>query len=712
TPVVQLFGAIGKGFKLAFPPSGISILENLAGAFNKITSGLIMSENTVAGVTKLFHGIFAIFSSVWEIAYRLGQALWSVLPDGISMTGTGILGLLTKVADLSIAFNQSLKDGTAFTTAMDILKATLAGIVVGAKFTIRLLSNLGDALAEVWNILAKGTFTGRGPWNEDSKIVNWMFKVREAITGVVDHFGSLNDSLDKSANFFERFFGGIKSGFTWIGNKVKSFGTAIGGYLGGLTGTDIMAGGFVAGMVTIFGMLAKVAWDMRKMFTGWGDIVDGAGEVLEGVSNALNSFAMSVKANALLTIAISIGVLTGALLLLSTMDGREISTSLTAVVGSMMAVVGAMAIMDKYNITGTGFRSAMQIVALGMGMIAVAGALKMLSGLDMEELAKGAIAVVVLLGGLAGAFTLMSRYGRVQIGASSLQIIALAGALLMMSNALEDIATLNPADITKGLLTMLGIMATLTGAIVAMSRFGKAPMGATSLQLLALAGSIHLMVSAIDKISNIDGDAIWKGLGVITAILAAVAGFSILTKGATAFLSGGGIILIAIGLMALVAPLQMLGSMDTGKLVKGLLAMAGAFAIIAATSSLMSTSILAGAGILVLSAALTALLVPIATLGSMKWSTILKGLGAMAAVMIAVGIASLAIAPSIVPMLGFSVALLAMSGAMALAGVGMTLFSSGLLALAGMSAAAITTVVATLGTLIIGLTSLIPTAVE
>src|SRR5690606_22707067 len=288
TPVVQLFGAIGKGFKLAFPPSGISILENLAGAFNKITSGLIMSENTVAGVTKLFHGIFAIFSSVWEIAYRLGQALWSVLPDGISMTGTGILGLLTKVADLSIAFNQSLKDGTAFTTAMDILKATLAGIVVGAKFTIRLLSNLGDALAEVWNILAKGTFTGRGPWNEDSKIVNWMFKVREAITGVVDHFGSLNDSLDKSANFFERFFGGIKSGFTWIGNKVKSFGTAIGGYLGGLTGTDIMAGGFVAGMVTIFGMLAKVAWDMRKMFTGWGDIVDGAGEVLEGVSNALN----------------------------------------------------------------------------------------------------------------------------------------------------------------------------------------------------------------------------------------------------------------------------------------------------------------------------------------------------------------------------------------------------------------------------------------
>src|SRR5690606_41416468 len=91
-------------------------------------------------------------------------------------------------------------------------------------------------------------------------------------------------------------------------------------------------------------------------------------------------------------------------------------------------------------------------------------------------------------------------------------------------------------------------------------------------------------------------DLIWKGLGVITAILAAVAGFSILTKGATAFLSGGGIILIAIGLMALVAPLQMLGSMDTGKLVKGLLAMAGAFAIIAATSSLMSTSILAGAG--------------------------------------------------------------------------------------------------------------------
>src|SRR6185437_15201797 len=117
------------------------------------------------------------------------------------------------------------------------------------------------------------------------------------------------------------------------------------------------------------------------------------------------------------------------LLLLSTLDGKSIANSLVGLVGALTAVLGAMAVMDKYSITGTGTKSAITIVAMGIAMMAMAGAMKKLSELNAGEITKGVLAMAGMMGALAGAMTLMSKFGGAKVGASSLQILAIARAM-------------------------------------------------------------------------------------------------------------------------------------------------------------------------------------------------------------------------------------------------------------------------------------------
>jgi hypothetical protein len=54
-----------------------------------------------------------------------------------------------------------------------------AAIGYAISGTVKMVTKLGDTIAEVWNILAKGDVADKGPWSKDSNIVNWLLKVRE-----------------------------------------------------------------------------------------------------------------------------------------------------------------------------------------------------------------------------------------------------------------------------------------------------------------------------------------------------------------------------------------------------------------------------------------------------------------------------------------------------------------------------------------------------
>ena len=83
----------------------------------------------------------------------------------------------------------------------------------------------------------------------------------------------------------------------------------------------------------------------------------------------------------------------------------------------------------------------------------------------------------------------------------------------------------------------------------------------------------------------------------------------------------------------------------------------------------------------VAAAALSLLIPPLVTLGSLSWVTIVTGLAALAAIFAVLGVAGALIAPVVLPLLGLGAALFLIGAGVALIGVGLGLIATGLSAL-------------------------------
>lgn len=703
----SIMNAFTGAFKGLGPSTGMfsKILVLLTSGLKHVTA---MFTLTAAGVEKLsiiFRGIFSVFSSVWEIAKRLGTALANLIPKPSG--GGDILGYIADIAKMAIAFNESLKMGNLLTDMLD-------GLAVVTSFIAREFRTLGKVVAEVWSILIRGDFTGQGPWEEDSGFVKWLFNVRDAAQSAIKFLGSI--SLKEIGKGFMDFFVFMRDGFKWIVDGLVTMGTAIKNALP--EGSTIFAGGFIAGLVTLLGFVIKMGMDLVKAFKDWGtlgtslkDIGSGVSGVLDDVSGALSSFSMSVKANALLTIAIALGILAASFWVLSGLNGAQIAKGLYMIIGSLTALVGSLAIMSKFDITGTGAKASLQIVALAIAFAILSVALKSISGMGWMEITKGLIGLGGVMLIFAGTMALMTKFGG-NLNASALQLVAIAGTVLLLVIALKQIADMDPKSLVQGMVGLAVLLGVFAGALILISKFGGGKIAASSLQFVAIAGSILIMVSAIKKIAEIDTGDLTKGLVTITVILGAVAGFTALTSGKGLLATGVGLTMLAGALVLLLVPITVFGKMELGTLVQGLAGMAVALVAIGAASMMMTGMIAAGAGLILVATGLNLLLVPIMALSVVPFMALVAGIGGLALAILLIGGAAAVLGLAGPALLLGAAGIAALGIAMLAAGLGMSLFSAGLVTLAAMTATAITTIVATLGTLILGLASLIPMAVE
>jgi tape measure domain-containing protein len=803
---LKLIGLVLEGiFKM------VGFVADLTASFIDTVSSSKMMESAMKGVSNVFKGMNRWIDNVSDGLSVFRSAVseaWSILTKG-DFTGKGPWEEDSKIVDKLFRIREgALVFASGVVEAWNILaKGDFTGKgpweedseIVDRLFKIREgVQEFVSGVVEAWNILAKGDFTGVGPWEEDSKIVDRLFRIREAVIefgetisetwtvlmsgktsdagpwsedspivkglvkmregflnlgdavssldlssalggvlGVFSSIGSAIKNLEFSkvllpiANGFEyitekisdmsfslepvgKFFGmlvsDIKAGFEWIIDGAKSIGNAIKEMLP--SGNQLFAGGFIAGLIAMMGLAIKIATDMYAVFTGWGQIGDGVTEVLDGVGNALNAFSAQVYANALLTIAIAVGILAVSFWALSKLDGQQIANGLYAIIGSMTALVGALAIMTKYDITGTGMKAAVQIVALAIAFSILAGALRKVSDLKWSEITKGLYGLGGTMAIFAGAMVIMSKFGGGKISASALQMLALAGTVYLLVLVLKRISDMDTGKIAKGMTGLAVALAIFAGAVTLMSRFGSGKIAASALQFVAIAGSILIMVEAIRQIAEIKPDNLKTGLTVIGLILGAIAAFTVITSDKGLLSAGVGISLLAVALNLMVVPILALGSMSLPTLAKGLGAMAIALVAIGAASMLMTGMVAAGAGLILLAIGMNLLLVPISAFAAMPLSALAIGIGALAVGILAIGGAGIALGMAGPALLIGAAGVAALGIAMLAAGAGVALFATGLVTLATMTGTAVTTIVAFLVTLIAGLVSLIPSAVD
>jgi tape measure domain-containing protein len=740
---VKAFASVIKpihdAFREIFPATTGKQLADLTKRFADFMAKLKIGSDTAGKLKRTFAGVFAVFGIAWDVIKGVGSVLAHLF--GVVTHGSGgFLTLTARIGDFLVGLKKSIESGNGLTKFFQGLGTVLA-------VPIKLLQAFAHWIAALF----EGFDTSKAE-NGISGVTKKLGPFGKLLAIVRDAWSKLLDLISRAGDSFGPISDKISS-------FMQSIGPAISNFFSGLNFSDILNGintGLFAGLL----LLVKKFIDKIK---GGGELASGFIETITGpfeaLTGTLESMQGALKATTLLEIAVAVGILTLSVSKLSTIDAAGLTRASTAISVMFGQLLGSMVVFQKF--VGTAGFAKMpfimgSLILLAAAVDILASAVTKLAQLDWNGLAKGLTGVTVLLGGLFAVLKFMPpSTGMIS---TALGLVVLAGAVKVLASAVGDLAGLSWQDLAKGL---VGVGAIL-GALVLFTMFAKADAGglAQGAGIILLATGIKILASAMKDLSGLSWGGITKGLVSMAGALAIITGVLMLVP-PTAALSALGVLGVALSLgmigkaleqmaqlswanigssltlmlgaltiitaalyvippTAPLAALAILGVALSLQMIAGVLSafaqysweeigkavvlLAASLGIIAGAMYLMTTALPGAAALLVISAALTVLQPVLAAFGQMSLAEIGKSLLMLAGVFVVFGAAALLLTPVIPMMIALGIAVGILGVGMLAAGAGVFLFSTGLAALAAVGTAGAAAIIG----IVSGLIGLIP----
>lgn len=653
---------VGEAFKEIFPPTTSDQLMKITQGFADFTKSLIPTKEVAENIKRTAKGLFAVLDIGWMVIKEVVGAVLELV-GAAGKGSSGILDFTGNIGDFLVSVRDAIKNGEGLSKFFDGLVAvlkvpielikTFAGAIGDAvngmdfggaladRFEglagvgpilggiVNAFKWLGEAGRQVMDILFKGDSSG-GPFSEDGGFVKTLHSIREALSTLFTQ-GDFSAILDL-------FNTGLLGGLVLI---VKKFIDKIGGIADG------------------------------------GGVMDNINGILTGVTDTMSAMQAQLKAGTLLKIAGAIALLTASVVVLSMIDSAKLAVALGAITIMFVQMAGAMMLFEKFAM-GPGLIKmplvAASLILLGIAMNIFAGAVKRLSALSWEELAKGIGAVTVLLLSMSVAVKLMSGNAGGMI-AAGVGLIAIAVALRILVGAVSQLGAMDMPTLAKGIGSVAAMLVVLAGAMRIMPK----NMVATGAGLVIVAAGLNIMATAMKSMGSMSWDEIGRGLAVLGASLAIL---SVALNLMTGTLAGSAALVVAsAGLLILADAMKAMGGISWEEFGRGIAVLASTLLLLAGAMYLMTGALPGAAALLVVAGALTILTPVLIALGNMSWEQIWTGIGALALALGVLGVAALVLTPVIpsLMLLGAAITLLGV-GTLA-AGLGVAAFAAGLTAL-------------------------------
>ncbi|QEQ93887.1 tape measure protein [Streptomyces phage Kardashian] len=731
--LVSVVSPIKDAFREIFPATTGKQLAEMTKNFRDFTEKLRVGGETADKLKRTFAGVFAVFGIAVDIIKGVVGVIFDLI--GVATKGSGgFLSFTAKIGDFLVAVRNGIREGEGLTNFFKGLGTVLA-------IPIKLVQKLAGFLGSLFK-------------DSDSKGVE---KSVEGISSKLEPLGRLGEVVSAVWEKVLTVAENVGEFFQDLGGRIsevmRNIGIDAGTMFDGFNFDTLFAGlntGLLAGLfLVIKNFLAN---GPAGIFEGISDAIEGFTGTLKGMQNTLN-------AATLLQIALAVGILAVSMNILAKIDAEGLTRASAAISVMFTQLLGSLAIFNKF-IGAAGFAKLPfvmgSLILLAGAVLILTQAVKQLSDLDWNELAKGLTGLAVTLGLVVGSLKLMPNpKGMISTG---LGLIALAAAIKILASAVEDMSSLGWNELAKGL---VGVGA-LLGALTLFTMFAKVNKGglAQGAGLILLAAGIKILASAVSDMSKLSWNEIAKGLVTLAGSLAIITGALKLIP-PTAPLSAAGVLLTAISLGMVAKALADMAKMSWAEIGSSLTVMLGALAIIAAALYVIPpTAPLAAAGILITAFALKQIAQTLAEFAEYSWEEIGKAMvmlagtmgiiagamllmttalpGAAATILIAgalailapvlmqfsqmslgeigtallmlagvflvFGAAALLLAPVVPLMIGLAAAVTLLGIGMLAAGAGVFLFATGLTALAAAGAAGTAAIVG----IVAGLIGLIP----
>lgn len=567
----KVLGTVGDAFADVFPNSGAGIagvLINMTTAWRKFSNEIQPSAETLDRFKRIFSGVFAVlhigFTVVKLIATAFG-ALFGELFKGASKGSGGVLEFLANIGDMLVKLDDFLTSGGKM---VEIFEAV--GEAAG-KFA-------GEGIAIATNFvagIANGLVGGEAFGQLKDAIVSVATNLVEWIKGALGIHSPAAELIPVGVNIAAGIGEGILKGvifiITALGKVVAAIFKGLGQAFSGMdsvqlgqTINGILAGGFIFAMTRLTGSFGGIFKDLRKHML----------LIRKEVTGTFEQMQNTLKAAAIKSIAIAIGILVASLIAMQFVDTDKLISS-TAAIGVLMtmmvvtmsrlAKIGDVKSTLKGTVTASaqlaGLSAAVLVMAQAMAIMALSVTL-----LAQQDPTKVAYAVGVMATMMAIMINNMARLAKMGPLAerSAAIMLSMATSMAILTGSIIAMALIPFGKLIKGVAIVAITLGVLVGAMLLLSNFaGQATVSA--LALIALAIAINMISAAIILLSGFSWETILSGLlklGLILVGLAAAAllapalstlGAALIILGAAFFLAGTGMFLFATGFALLTA---------------------------------------------------------------------------------------------------------------------------------------------------------------
>lgn len=470
TFVGQIFGAIYDAITGGSGSGFLDVINGVAGAIAYLSNKIVLSENGLNSIRKIFGGIASAFRIVFKIINPFANAI-SAFIQGLAGTKTnsaadGLLGLIAIVGELIMKFEKFLDE-------TGILKALSTALFTAGKF-------LGSSLSGLLAIISK--LVGIG----SEKLSNWFTSIggfRGIASYFLNIFGRILEKLKsfggKALSFIYVILNKVKSAigsaYNWLKTKIfDKVGDTVSGSVEkttsafdklcntikiGITGIGIAIGGTLA---TVIGTAVTVINRITSPLKGFGDILSGVGDLFTSFSKKLTGDTFVAKASAIGDAAIKLGkafaILAASLAVLSLMDTNAIKGIVSSLVPLILTMTLFAALIGNF----------VAKIKTANAVESMAGAIKSVVGLFTGEETKTSIGDIIknLIASLlkiAISIWIIANVYKKNKGGFIAAVSALGGFLLLftvagmvLSSAGKNITDANNVDkVIKSLSSMM-----------------------------------------------------------------------------------------------------------------------------------------------------------------------------------------------------------------------------------------------------------------
>ena len=603
--ILDIIGSVvGGGFKAAFnvltailDQFGMSVLDVAANIGDAIVAfrDWIFEENLIARsfdwliskipvLINMFKAWFAVFKQTPAVQ-KLVDAI-EAIQEAFNDLVNGDINISEFATSLGENLAKALKSLPDI--ALQIGKDFIAGFQNGISDSVSgVIDSIISFCRNFVSAFAEALGVASPSWKAYDIVVDFF---KGAINAIKDMVGKIIPVLKK------------------VGEKIvsvfKSFWDYITDESGNIEWGKIIASGVIVSTLWVLKQLATAFKGIADALGGIQDLLANVGKVLKSFSKVLNSISWDIKAKALLKMAIAIAVLVAAIWVLTQIDDiGKLWNAVGVIVVLAGVLIGLSIAMSKLSSASVAFDAESKkvniegvqnsLLKIGIAILLVAAAVKMISGLKPEEAKQGFIGLAGIMGGmlvfLSAIGKLSGRKGIKYVDRIGKMMLKLSFAMMLMVTVCKLIGKLSAEEMLKGA-AFAAAFTIFVNSITKVAKSSGKNVGKVGTMVIGVIVAMTLMVHVCKLAGQLSAEEMLKGAAFATAFVFFVRELITTTKFVKkhqiAKLSGL-LLSVSFSLVKLVSVCKLIGLLSVDDMIKGAAFMTGFVFLIKKLASIL-----------------------------------------------------------------------------------------------------------------------------